>query len=99
MEWLTRFAHDGEAHSNTFEQVSHATPWYLALLIALVIVGAVSYLAWLISGRNKGTTLLAAATTLLFVGFASFIVSPVIAATSITLGLIITMFSFVVSNT
>lgn len=90
MDLISQFAHDGEAHIDTIESVSHAvTPWYIAVPVFLVAVVIISYITWIISGKKLDTVMFVLATILLITGFTMFNISAAISVISITVGIVL----------
>jgi hypothetical protein len=82
-------AHAGEEHSNTVESISHSIDWYIALPIFFLVVAAIGYLAWIVSGKKIDLVAIVLSIVLLISGFTLFNISAAISVISITAGIII----------
>ena len=91
-------AHISETHNNGLESFAHyAAPWYIALPVFLVATFLVAYLAWIVSARNVGTTLMILSGFLLFSGFTLYNVSAIVSGLAIVSGIMIAGFLAVAS--
>ena len=83
-------AHAGEDHSDSLESVAHVvSPWYLAVPTFLLVMFAIGYLTWIISGKKPDAVLIVLALVSLVSGFTLFVVSPITSVIAITGGMII----------
>jgi len=90
---LLNFAHAGETHGDELAAIAHnVSPWYIAIPTFFIVVGAIGYLAWLVSGKNSHVTLGVVTAALLIIGFTMFAVSPAVSAIAITVGLLLAGF-------
>ena len=95
----TLFAHSGETHVDTVEAVAHYAQWYIAIPLYLLVMAAITYVVWLVTGKKKDTTLLIVSFVLLISGLTMFNISPFISVIAITTGLVATLFSAFVGLT
>jgi predicted membrane protein len=88
--FVTLVAHAGEDHRATTESLSHyVAPWYIAIPSFLLVIGAIGYLTWLLSGKKLDKTLIVVAIVMLVSGFMMFVISPAVSIISFTGGILL----------
>ena len=93
INYVTLLAHAGEAHSDGLETIAHTVaPWYFAIPLFIIVISAIGYLTWLVSGRNSHIVLGVVTAALLVSGFTLFTISAAVSAIAITVGLLLAGF-------
>lgn len=92
------FAHAGETHESTTEAVSHGLlgKWYVATVVFLAAVLAVSAVTYVITRKSKAATLNVLLVACLLAGMVTYTASPVISVLSLSLGFGIALFQVIV---
>jgi hypothetical protein len=93
ISFMTRLAHSGETHGDELASIAHSiSAWYIAIPVFFILVSAIGYLAWLVTGKNSHITLGIVTAVLLIAGFTMFVVSPAVSVIAITVGLLLAGF-------
>ncbi len=87
---ISTFAHAGEIHETAVETTAHALAWYVQLPLAIFIVAGFYALLRLVI-KSTANALLILSLLLLIAGFTLFSVAPLVSATAITVGMVITL--------
>lgn len=95
---FTLLAHAGEEHTDLAASTTHwLQEWYVAVPLFVLGVAMIAYLTWLVSNRNRHTTLGVVTFALLIIGFTSFNWSAPVSIIAILTGIAFSLFAAITS--